>query len=125
MKFTSWPKPPIHCSKKPPAIPESFKLFGLQYKVENENPYLDVQSKPLDVVHMKACIDKSLRLFIDTLRTFDADSLNAIKDLHAHINEEINLARAFEGPGTIQECKNKRNTIYNETLDKIKEILEK
>lgn len=123
MKFVSWPKPPIHSSQIPPEIPERFKLFGLDYKVVNGNPYLDMPSKPLDKKHMKECIGKSFQLFLNTIRTFDGSILDQIRDLHIHMNEEINMAKAFEGPDIIKECKNDKIKSKAAILDEIRKII--
>lgn len=124
MKFVSWPRPPMQNTRTPPEIPERFKMFGLEYKTVDGNPCLDMPAKPLDKRHMRECIDKSLGLFLDTIRTFDGSMLNQIRDLHIHMNEEISMALAFEGFDIIRECRKDKAKIKAGILDDIRRVIE-
>lgn len=121
MKLPSFPHPPIRKANGPPEIPDTFRLFGLEYKVENGNPHLNIPSKPLDFQHMKTCIDKSLNLFIKLLRTLDNEIINELRELHSHMNDEINLAREYDSENIIQEAKNKKILAEREIINKLKE----
>ena len=123
MKFVSWPKPPIRKSTAPPKIPESFSLFGTQYKVENGIPKLDMPSKPLNPVLIKNSITKSFDLFLKLIETMDGNFLNDIRDVHISLNEEINLAKEYDGETVILEAKNFFNEEKTKIYNKIKEHL--
>lgn len=116
--------PPIHSSRTPPEIPEKFRLFGLEYKTVNGSPHLDMPAKPLDKEHLRKCVDESIQLFLKTIRTLNGSMLNQIRDLHIHMNEEINMAKAFEGFDIIQECKNNKIKAKATVLDKMRKITE-
>lgn len=119
MKYASWPKPPIHKHSNPPPIPSEFILFGLKYRVINGNPTLEMPSNPLDKQHIKECVDQSISLFLKTLKTREGNILNEIRDLHVHINEEINKAKAFEKNEMIVLAKNRKIAIKNQILKEI------
>ncbi|ELA41755.1 uncharacterized protein VICG_01259 [Vittaforma corneae ATCC 50505] len=123
MKFTSWPEPPIQKSYNPPEIPTKLRCFGLGYTVNNGNPKLDIPRKALDKDKMKECIENSFKLFLKALKTLDGSILNEIRDIHTHINEEINKAIAFEDEGGIKEAKNRKVSMKNEILDRIQRII--
>lgn len=125
MKFSTWPKPPVHNNQTPPEIPDRFRIFGLEYKVENGNPMLDIPSKPLDKEHIRECVNKSYNLFLKTLKTLDGNILNEIKDLHTHMTEEINKAILFDKQNPIEESKEEKARMRNEILKQIGSIVYK
>lgn len=125
MKFTSWPKPPIHKYNTDPPIPSEYALFGLKYSVVNGNPHLEIPSKPLNRENIENSVTESLKLFVKTLKTREGNILNEIRDLHVHINEEINKAKAFEKEEMFTLARNRKVGLKNKILSEIMEIIEK
>lgn len=123
LKFTSWPKPPLSKNLNCPEIPNEFIVFGLKYIVVNGNPQLEMPFKPLDRNYMENCISKSLSLFAKTLRTREGSILNEIRDLHVHMNEEINKAKAYEKSEMIILAKNQKVKEKNLILSSIHQQL--
>lgn len=107
MKYTTWPKPPIHGNKIPPDIPKSFSMFGTSYKTIDGKPFLDIPSEKLNLNEVKQDICKSFRLFMKLIKTMDGTYLNSIRDLHVHLNEKLNMAKIYEGDSALKEAMNK------------------
>ena len=125
MKYTSWPKPPIHNNLDPPPIPKEYVLYGLKYSVINGNPHLEIPSKPLDKKSIGDSVTESIKLFIKTLKKRESTHLNEIRDLHVYINEEINKAKAYETKEMIVIAKNKKTNLKNKILTEISDIIKK
>lgn len=123
MKFKSWLRPPTFVSDTPPDIPDKIRMFGLDYRVEDTHPFLDIPNKAFDPKRMKEQIDLSLKYFIKTLKTFDGSLVNKISELHTKINEDINLAKRFEFDNLIKEKKNRKIFEKKEILDKINKVI--
>lgn len=122
MKFTSWPAPPIRADTVPPEIPPKFRCFGLEYVVENGNPKLNIPRKALDRDEIRQCINRSFSLFLKTLTTLDGTLLDEIRDVHTHINEEINKAIAFEEGNAEAEAVEEKIKMRNEVLRRIESM---
>lgn len=123
MKFTSWPLPPIRTDARPPQLPPKFRCFGLDYIVDNGNPKLDIPKKTLDREEMRRCIDRSMSLFVKTLKTLDGTVLDEIRDVHTRINEELNKAIALQDGSGTEEAVERKVAMKNEILEHIKKIV--
>ncbi|KAM0680563.1 hypothetical protein GINT2_001251 [Glugoides intestinalis] len=125
MKFTSWPDPPMHTSKEPPEIPERFKSFGLDYRLEGGNAYLDMPRKPLDKKSLEESIEASFQQFLLAIKTLDGTFLDNIRDIHTNINEEINMAIACEKEDIIKQGEDVKTRMKNDVLQKMDQIINK
>lgn len=105
MKIHSWPTPPIHSHKNPPAIPEHIRMFGLEYKCVNGNPMLNIDSAPLNRQAIRKSINQSFGHFIKLIQKFDPVHLNIINEIHTQLNETFNKAVEFEAQAVIAETK--------------------
>lgn len=123
MKFLSWPAPPVSTETAPPAIPEKFRCFGLDYVVEEGNPKLDIPKAPLDKEKIRAYVESSFSLFLKTLRTLDGSILDEIRDIHTLINEEINKAVAYEEGRAMEEAQRETVAMKNKIIERIRGII--
>lgn len=124
MKCTTWPEPPIHPNKEPPKIPETFTVFGTCYKTVNGRPYLDMPTKPLDVDKLKSSIDKSFSTFMKLIETMDSVYLNDIRDIHIQMNEDLNMAKEYDGFNSMIEAQNDCVEEKVQLYQKIKDFIE-
>lgn len=124
MKNISWPVPPMHKKRTPPEIPESLRLFGLEYKSINGNPIPNIESMPLDKLLIKNLIRESVYNFSKLLKTFDYVYLNNINEIHTKLNELFNKAMEHEKINALDE---ERDKVLSEKIalyEKIKKIID-
>ena len=100
-------------------------MFGINYRVVNGNPVLNIPSEPLDKEYIKSSVKESFNHFIKLVDSFDPVHLNAIRDIHITMNEAMNKAAEFEGHNAMQEAENQCVVKKIEIYNKIKNILNK
>lgn len=119
MKIKSWPKPPLDF-KEVPEIPTEFKIFGIEYTVE------DSEISPKDIPREKFSKEKILGLvkesyckYLDILQEFKEENLEEINQIHLRINEELNKMKEVEVEFELKRLKNEKNRRINKMIEEL------
>ncbi|KAI5150965.1 hypothetical protein ENBRE01_1810 [Enteropsectra breve] len=130
MEFNSWPKPPIPdipadeiAAMAPPEIPEAYFVFGLNYRMVDGNPYLDIPEEPLDKQRLRRNINKSFDLFTKLVYTMDTKYLDEIRDVHTEINECLNKAKFHERAEMLDEADEEHRQERKRLISQISKII--
>lgn len=115
---SKWPIPNFKNREKP-EIPESYKLFGVEFKVKDSLPTTGEDQEDLDVIKLKKMINESIFLFKELLKTDNKENFEKIKDLHYEMNDMINKAKMWEAKILIKKMKKQKQEVKKEILNRI------
>ncbi|ORD97408.1 hypothetical protein HERIO_734 [Hepatospora eriocheir] len=124
--INEWPIPPIINNKKEPLInKDKIKIFGTDYKIINNRPFIDVETEELDKNKLKTLINKSIDSFKKFITSFNPDEMNKIITIHTEINEIINKAKLVLNDDILINGKVILKNYKKEIIEKIKELINK
>lgn len=112
-KFTSWPPPPQFFHKLPPKIPETYTIFGLTFKVKDNNPYLDPnEEQEFSREVTRGYMSASIGLYKEIIKCIiDGEDISnkvtQLNDLHREVNNYLSKCRKEEVK-IVQENENKK-----------------
>lgn len=116
-----WPSPPYN--DKIPSIPDSYKIFNIAFKVENNFPILsDYKEEPFDIEELKIKVKESVSTYISILKKLAkkqvvTNDLKKLSEVHQAINKYINNAKDYE-------CQQQIETLIQNKFLKDKETVE-
>lgn len=123
--ISTWPDPPQFIDKTPPSIPEEYTVFGLTYKVQDNQPLLISNSKTkIDIKKIEAGVNKSYDLFKNIIKDIIDEKditikIQELNNFHKHMNNYLNNCREDEGLKIIEKEINEHHKKLKECKEKL------